>query len=194
MNKDLPSEPEVTEALAKAERRHKTAPRARAVVEQARPPEEDLRAEDARAPEGGARLQRRSRRHDDQFYVDPALVPPGMSYEWKRESVYGQPDEAHQIELRENHWKPVPADRHPSMVMRDKDGTIRRQGMILMERPAYLTKEAEQEDLRNAIGQVQSVPANQMARTPEGQFTRNHPSVKAVQKLKRGYSPIDIPE
>jgi hypothetical protein len=192
MKDQLPSPSEVTEALAKAERKHKTPPRARAVVEQTRPPEEAPRAEAQRAPEG-KRLTRNRRQGEDAFYINPKIVPNGMSYEWKRESVYGLKDNDHQIGLRENHWRPVPASRHPGMVLDPKDGAIRKSGMVLMERPSYLTEEARHEDLQNAIAQVQSAPAN-IRRTPDGTLTRDHESVRAITKVKRSHSPIDIPE
>lgn len=136
------------------------------------------------------RLVRRRRRVDDKFYVHPSKVPHGWSYEWKRSMVYGQPDTDHQVNLRENHWTPVPADRHPEMMPVGHNGPVAKDGMILMERPAYLTEDARQEDLEIARDQVR-VKEQQLGHTPSGTFTRNHPSVQRISQIKRSYGPID---
>src|SRR4051812_384348 len=60
------------------------------------------------------RLVRVSRKQD-KFYVDPSRIPDGWSYEWKRMSVYGQPDPDHMLNLKANHWKAVPLARHPEL-------------------------------------------------------------------------------
>ena len=76
----------------------------RAVERPARPaPRQAATSLRAPAPPGGERLTRR-RRTQDPFYIDPSIIPPGISYEWKRQSVFGQPDNEHWFGLRENHW------------------------------------------------------------------------------------------
>jgi hypothetical protein len=65
-------------------------------------------------PTDGPRLHRR-RRVSDPLYVDRRIIPPGYSYEWKAESIYGQPLTEHVIDIRENHWRTVPASRHPEL-------------------------------------------------------------------------------
>jgi len=144
-------------------------------------------------PRGGAvegRLVRRRPRTEDKFFIPPSIVPLGWCYEWKRESCYGQPDTDHQVNLRENHWTPVPAERHPQMMPLDFKGPIRKDGMVLMERPQYLTDEARQEDYEFATGEVQRATAT-LGQTPGGQFTRDHPSVHKIAKVKHSYGPID---
>ena len=106
----------------------------------------------ASPPTDAPRLHRR-RRTADPFYIDPRLIPPGFSYEWKRESIFGQPDGEHQIGLRENHWRAVPAARHPELASAG-DTVIRRGGSLLMERPKYLTDEARLEDIHEAMKPV----------------------------------------
>lgn len=118
----------------------------------------------------------RQRRTDDPMYINPNWIPDDMSWEWKRETVVGQPDESHQINLRENHWKAVDATRLPQMVSAGATGPIRRMGQVLMERPKYLTDEARQEDLDIANNNVRDRESS-LGATPAGQFTRNHPSV-----------------
>jgi len=67
------------------------------------------------------------------FYVAPETVPAGWVYEWKRRSVFGRPDIAHQARIRKT-WRPVPLSRHPEMLSASLDGEITRNGMVLMER------------------------------------------------------------
>lgn len=87
----------------------------------------------------------------DQFAVDPRMIPDGWSYEWKRETIYNEPDPAYQAELASNGWTPVPCERHDGVFLpHGTQGAIRRGGLILMERPAILTEEARIEDKRNA--------------------------------------------
>lgn len=136
------------------------------------------------------RLVRRRRRTDDKFHVHPSKVPDGWSYEWKRQRVYGMEDVDHQVNLRENHWTPVPGGRHPEMMPIGWEGPITKDGMVLMERPQYLTDEARQEDLDIAREQVR-VKENQLGQTPSGTFTRQHPSVERITRVKRSYGPID---
>lgn len=154
-----------------------------------RPPHARMQATAARPgaerpeprPEG-PRLQRKRRRTENRFHIDPALIPPGMSWEWKAEKVLGQQQDDHLAQLRENHFKPVDQGKHPSVV-------VRKDGMILMERPLYLTQDAKREDLQAAIDQVRSVGAT-INDTPSGTMTRNHPSARANTRINRGY---DIP-
>lgn len=159
---------------------------------QARPQPVETQEEERIDPRE-TRLKRRRSRAEDALYIDPRIIPSGVSYEWKRMSVYGQPDPHHQNNLRENHWLPVPASRHPELVSENSKGTIAFEGMILMERPMYLTKEARQEDLQVAIDQVRSVGA-QVTSTPDNTMTRDHPSVKANTYIKRSYEPMTVPE
>ena len=133
----------------------------------------------------GTRLQRNRKRSEDKFYVDPQLVPDGITYEWKREKCYGQPDPDHISNLMDNHWSPVPQDRHKNLV-------TQKDGMILMERPAYLTEDARREDYNLAVDQVRSVGAN-VSDTPIGTFTRDHASVKRVSRVKSDFN-LAIPE
>ncbi len=140
----------------------------------------------APSPTSGERLTRR-RRTSDPFEFDKRLVPAGYSYEWKRESVHGKPDAEHQIGLRENHWKAVPADRHPELAQQG-DVVIRRGGTILMERPKYLTEEAQMEDLGEAMSPIQQMEEIMFGTKP-GELTRDHPSVRNNSYVKQQYAP-----
>lgn len=128
----------------------------------------------------------------DEFYVNPSDIPDGWAYEWKRDTVLNQEDPAYQVSLARAGWEPVPADRHPSYMPKGKFDSIRRKGMVLMERPQVIVDEARERELRKARDQVQ-VKEAQLNSTPDGQFGRDDPRVKP--KIKRGYeAPIAIPE
>lgn len=129
----------------------------------------------------------------DEFYVPLDEIPDGWTYEWKRKSVLGQEDAAHQVALARQGWEAVPASRHPSF-MPDSGGfnTIERKGMILMERPAEVTAEARQIELRRARAQVRH-KEEQLNAAPSGQFERNNKDNSLV-KVKKSYEAVPIPE
>ena len=87
----------------------------------------------------------------DQFHIPAGVIPPGWSWEWKNESVLGEPNPAYQAELAQVGWEPVLAESYPGVFMpKEAKGAIRRKGMILMERPEVLTIEARREEKRKA--------------------------------------------
>lgn len=154
-----------------------------------------MRAEDPRA--AAARRAAEIRGHlgemddgTDQFALPPA--PDGWSYEWKRKSVLGQEDHAHQIGLKRMGWTEVPVQRHPeTMPTQGSYQQIERKGMVLMERPTVITEEAREIELRKARGQVRAKEA-QLTSAPDGQFERNHPQARP--NIKKGFEPIPVPK
>lgn len=126
-------------------------------------------------------LRRRRSTTMPTFYIDPASIPPGMDYNWKRLTFAGQEDKEHQIGLAENGWIPVPAKRHPDKAGRDADpdSAIIRGGQILMERPSELTREARDEHTAQSREQIR----NQFLRL--GQTERGMPRTKP--KAKRTF-------
>lgn len=142
---------------------------------------------------GESRLTRR-RRTSDMVNLAASYAPPGMSYEWKRDSVFAMKDQAHQRELRENHWTPVPADRHPELAF-PGETVIRNGGDILMQRPQYLTDEAVLEQINDAMAPIK-VTEDKLYGTSEDEararFTRSHPKLgnRVVQQWSPG-SPIE---
>lgn len=159
---------------------------AQAVQRDPRARPRDAAPREVTPPTSGERLTRR-RRTSDPLYFDQRIVPKGFSYEWKLEDTFGQPAGAHQGNLRENHWKPVPASRHPELVI-GGDSVIRRPGTILMERPLYLTEEAQMEDLNEALKPVQHME-EVMYGTKPNQMTRDHPSVRKIAGVRQQWAP-----
>lgn len=144
----------------------------------------------APAPTAGNRLRRR-RYSEDPLQLDALarLAPPGWTYEWKREEVYNRRETAHQNNLRLNHWTNVPADRHPELAA-PGETVIRQPGMILMMRPSYLTEEARLEDLEMALDKLRS-HEEVLRAAPNGQLTRNHPSLANKTFVRQSYEGPD---
>jgi len=128
----------------------------------------------------------------DEFYIDPRIIPEGWSYEWKMNTVLGQPNPAYQVQLQRMGWDCVPAERHPEMMpVGDKHAIIERKGMVLMERPADLTEEAKNIEKRRARQQIQN-KQEQLGQAKPGEFDRNNKDTPLV-KIKTGYEPVQIP-
>lgn len=129
----------------------------------------------------------------DEFYIDPDIIPDGWSYEWKRETVLGQPDPSYQVALAQRGWEPVPASRHPHLVPPGWTGVhILRKGCILMERPKEITDEVRAQDNRRAREQVRQKEA-QLGAAPPGTFERDNKG-NPLATIKKSYEAIPIPE
>lgn len=126
----------------------------------------------------------------DKFHIDPAKIPAGMSYEWKRYEVLGQQDHSYMQAQAENAWEPVDCARHPELMPPGHKGSIIRDGLMLMERPIELTMEARDEDRLIARQQVRA-KEQQLGQTPDGQFTRDHATARP--RVSKSYEPMPIP-
>jgi hypothetical protein len=183
------------EAAKEVAAEHAVAPAPEEIRDSIRPP---LREEDPRTR--AARRAAEIRNHiggldegTDEFYIPLEAIPEGWTYEWKRRSVLGQEDAAHQVALARLGWEPVPASRHPSfMPDGGKHAVIERKGMILMERPVEITNEARAVELRRARLQVRQ-KEEQLTAAPAGQFERANKSDSLV-KVGRSYESIPVPE
>ncbi len=154
----------------------------------AKPKPREANPRQSSLPTDGPRLHRR-RRVSNQLYVDPRIIPEGYTYEWKAESIYGQPNTEHMVELRENHWRAVPASRHPELAAAG-DTVIRRAGTVLHERPSYLTEEAQMEQIEDSLKPLRQ-KEELMYGTPP-----SHPNSLPRDKrgyINRVYSPSDPP-
>lgn len=149
---------------------------------------EPVRAEPAR---DGVRRRRKNVNSLDRFHIDPRLIPPGMTYEWKRVAVMGAPDPSYDMHMLEQGWEPVDSSRHPQMVAAGHKGAIIRDGMMLMERPVELTAEARQEEYDAARDAIRT-RERQMSDTPDGTLTRDHPTARP--KIGKSYEPIAVPD
>jgi hypothetical protein len=129
----------------------------------------------------------------DDFFVEPGIIPTGWSYEWKRHTVLGAEDPAHQVALARKGWEVVPASRHPEMMPLGYTGVmILRKGVVLMERPLVITEEARSIEHRRARLQVRA-KEEQLSASKPGEFERSHQG-ENMAKIKKGYESMPIPE
>ena len=125
----------------------------------------------------------------DSFRTPPA--PDGWTYEWKRNTLFNQEDPAYMTSLIRTGWEPVPAKRHPEMMPIGATKSIERKGMILMERPAEVTRQFEEADKRRARLQMRA-KEEQLGSAPQGQFGRDH--AQAAPKINKSYEPLPVPK
>ena len=125
----------------------------------------------------------------DDFRTPKA--PDGWTYEWKRNTLFNQEDPAYMTSLLRTGWEAVPAKRHPEMMPIGAMKSIERKGMILMERPAEVTRKFEEADKRRARLQMRA-KEEQLGSAPQGQFGRDH--AQAAPKIHKSYEPLPIPK
>ena len=124
-------------------------------------PREDMRADQRPEMRSAEEIKSRAAAIFEQVDFEETVdafaaptAPQGISYEWKRMEVYGQPDPKNQVAVARTGWEAVPARRHPEMMPKGSDGPITRDGMMLMERPMEVTKYVEDIERKRAFGQV----------------------------------------
>ena len=125
----------------------------------------------------------------DDFRTPKA--PDGWTYEWKRNTLFNQEDPAYMTSLLRTGWEAVPAKRHPEMMPIGAMKSIERKGMILMERPAEVTRKFEEADRRRARLQMRA-KEEQLGSAPQGQFGRDH--AQAAPKINKSYEPLPVPK
>jgi hypothetical protein len=127
----------------------------------------------------------------DEFVAPPA--PDGWTYEWKRKTILGQEDPAHQVHLARTGWEPVETSRHPEMMPgQGSHPTIERKGMVLMQRPSVITDEVRQIELSRARSQVRT-KEEQLSGTPEGGLGhREHAQVRP--KIGKSFEAMPVPK
>lgn len=141
---------------------------------------------------------RRVRKRKGGTSIDKFAIPPemqaffdsqGLTVEWKRETTIGANDPSYDVLMREQGWLPVDGEQFPDYVAPGHKGAIRRDGMVLMERPKELTEEAKAEELASARNAV-AIKEQQLHGAPDGQFQRHRadgsPTVNVQRTVERG--------
>lgn len=131
----------------------------------------------------------------DEFYISPDMIPEGWTYEWKRKLILGQEDPTYTVGLARLGWEAVPLNRdhqHKAMMPTNwPHNTIERKGLILMERPTEVVNEARRIEQKAARDQVRAKEA-QLAGTPDGTLTRDHPQARP--KINKAWESVPIPD
>lgn len=152
------------------------------------------RVEPREAVREPTRLRRRVRATDDKFAVPVEFQPDGWSWEFKRYLVGGKEDNVYQSELSMNYWEAVTAESHPEVGARYgiKAGPIFIGDMLLMQRPSYLTDDANEEIYDMTISRRQSLKSS-LTDAPHGHFSRDHDKTRPkIQKTYERVSSDDI--
>lgn len=107
-----------------------------------------------------------------RFEIPASRIPDGMDYQWVSQTIFGQPDPRQSVPAAMNHWVPVPMRRHPELVgpalsTATPDAAIIIDGLMLCERPKYLTEERRNQERRAAASQVGEHMAR-LGQAPEG--------------------------
>lgn len=142
--------------------------------------------------------RQRVRKSADKYYINPAIIPAGWVYQWKRYAILGQEDPAYMAELTQVGFSPVPAERHAGMFLPEGyKGAIIIGGQILMERPIELEQEAKEEDrwaadsqLRGSREQFGLAPK---ARGFEGAGQTNHSYVRQNTFARSQMETVNVP-
>lgn len=116
----------------------------------------------------------------DYYNMAHGLQPSDAIYQWKTFSIYGQEQKDRQLLYSENGWSAVPADRAGHQHLPSVGNHIVHEGLMLMEQPIALYREARleeerahQEQLRTARRSVAETPSGQMDRTVATVSARN---------------------
>lgn len=123
---------------------------------------------------------------DDKYFIPEHEKPEGMSYDWKRFSVYGQEDKGHMTKLqRMGYWASVPGSRHPQFGFEGEQPIIV-DGLMLMERAKEYTDERHRREEVKAKKQV----SDKLAEMEMGEHTPLKPQ-RGQNKIKRT---MEIPD
>lgn len=127
----------------------------------------------------------------DEFATPKA--PDGWEYEWKCKTVYNKEDPGRWQAYQKTGWTEVPYKRHPNMMPLDYKGTIiERKGMVMMERPAEISRRFRERDRAAARDQMRT-KQDQLTQAPQGQFERKNKDSSLV-RLGKSYEPMPVPE
>lgn len=135
----------------------------------------------------------------DRLYVDPSLIPEGMSLQWVVDSIFGQEQSQARGTFERTGWTPV----HQSdfggqfdgrFMPKGKEGEINVDGLVLMARPKAMTDKARRAETKRAYEQVaikeQALRGGDIPITLDSR----HPSATNTNKINKSYERIEIPE
>lgn len=85
--------------------------------------------------------------------ISPQEIPKDSDYQLVRASVHGDMAMGEVSEMEKNGWRKVPRSRHPNLKSIDVDW-LEDGGLVLMERPKYLTDRAKVWEQQKADAQI----------------------------------------
>ncbi len=113
-------------------------------------------------------------------YINFQNIPKDISLNWKLFTANGKEFPFYLQAMRKQGWEPVNPQEHPDWLMLPpgyKEDVVIVDGLILMERPMSLTKEAEA-DNKAVANQRMREARQRLGMTPDNTMTREHDEVK----------------
>lgn len=134
----------------------------------------------------------------DRLAIDPALVPEGMSLQWVTDSVYGQGVPQHRARFEKRGWTPVHQEdfdgAFDGMFMpRGAEGEIKVDGMVLMARPAEMTRKARLDEKRRANEVVRIKEQALRGGDINTSLDSQHPSALQTNRINRTMERVQVP-
>lgn len=135
----------------------------------------------------------------DRLRIDPSLIPDGMSAQWVTSTVIGQPVSQHRAEFERKGWTPVHQSDFDGQfdglfMPKGAEGEITQEGLVLMVRPAEMTRKAQLADKKKAYDQVrikeQALTGGDIGVTLDSR----HQTAIGSNKINRSMERIEIPE
>lgn len=134
----------------------------------------------------------------DRLSIDPALVPDGMSLQWVTDSVYGQQTPQHRARFEKRGWTPVHQEDFDGVfdgmfMPKGAAGEIKVDGMVLMARPAEMTRKAQAEDRRKAQEIIRIKEQALRGGDLNTSLDSQHPSALKTNRVNRTMERIEVP-
>jgi hypothetical protein len=136
----------------------------------------------------GNPIHRRRDSVSDPFGIPADLIEQKWDRQWVRVSVHGWEDVDNQVNMQENGWRPISANRpgwEGRFMPPGYTGAIQKGGLMLMERPIELTQEARQEERRIVRGQTET-QRNQFGMALPSGFVADTPAARANTMVRVG--------
>lgn len=134
----------------------------------------------------------------DRLGIDPALVPEGMSLQWVTDSVYGQQVPQHRARFEKRGWTPVHQEDFDGVfdgmfMPKGAQGEIKVDGMVLMARPAEMTRKAMLDDRRKAQEVIRIKEQALRGGDINTSLDSQHPTALRTNKVNRTMERLEIP-
>lgn len=134
----------------------------------------------------------------DRLSIDPDLVPEGMSLQWVTDSVYGQQVPQHRARFEKRGWTPVHQEDFEGVfdgmfMPKGADGEIKVDGMVLMARPAEMTRKANLDERRRAQEVIRIKEQALRGGDLNTSLDSQHPSALKTNRINRTIERIEIP-
>lgn len=134
----------------------------------------------------------------DRLGIAPELVPEGMSLQWVTDSVYGQQVPQHRARFEKRGWTPVHQEDFDGafdgmFMARGAPGEIKVDGMVLMARPAEMTRKATLDDRRKANDVIRIKESALRGGDINTSLDSQHPSALKTNRINRTMERVEIP-